>query len=232
MKATLIKSLPIVEENQQQVENLVPEELEILASVTEKHLHYSGLSSAIKTSKKEVGEKLAFAKLGQILRQLEIGAFEPNSVKSYKEEKLKEMQDKEKAPFQIWLVPLLCLGVCIFIGHHAQAKSSLEAICGLIGGLSSLCLLAGFIITMAKLEDVDLWEWQSVNLKDYTKPVPEFVIRKALQIKEKFPEANFVVHELIKRQYNLNGDPFLHVFAGGKEYCIEVWDEPKFEAKL
>lgn len=73
-------------------------------------------------------------------------------------------------------------------------------------------------------------EWSMAKLKHYDKPVPEFVLRKCVQIKERAPEAKFFVDELRQRQETL--DPFLVVELGSDRAWIEVWDEPEFEKTL
>lgn len=84
--------------------------------------------------------------------------------------------------------------------------------------------------------------WRLTKLKDYKKPVPEFAISKAVQIKKAMPEAEFYIDQLAI-------DPFLIVVAGfnpvdystnqpsrylppDKAAYIDVWDEPKFESEL
>lgn len=85
--------------------------------------------------------------------------------------------------------------------------------------------------------DVDV-AWKTVHISRYEKPIPEFVLRKAVAVKEKLPKADIRVHELIEERLrfgvmnNRTLDPFLSVEFNGEFYYIEVWDEPKFEAKM
>ncbi len=93
--------------------------------------------------------------------------------------------------------------------------------------------------------------WDMVPLRSYSKPVPEFVLRKAVAIQKHAAAAGetaqFFVHELRERQVTL--DPFLVVALGepgsypvgasiaaiaaiGDIAHIEVWDEPEFEKAL
>ena len=83
--------------------------------------------------------------------------------------------------------------------------------------------------------------WRLTQLKEYTQPVPEFVLMKACQIKRELPEAEFYIDQLAV-------DPFLIVSMSAiKDYAnnmrsreldaetqayVEVWAEPKFEAEL
>lgn len=61
----------------------------------------------------------------------------------------------------------------------------------------------------------------------YSFPIPEFALRKAIQIRKEMPEVNFIVEQLTH-----NPDPFLVAVLNQERYYIEVWDEPKFEATL
>jgi hypothetical protein len=72
--------------------------------------------------------------------------------------------------------------------------------------------------------------WSTRSLDGYAKPVPEFALDKALQIKRACPAATFEIEEL-----TIVPDPFLIVIydtqLGYTRRYIEVWDEPKFEAQ-
>lgn len=78
-------------------------------------------------------------------------------------------------------------------------------------------------------------QWQAVEIGKYRKAVPEFVLHKAIQVREALPDFEIVVYEL-----ELHPDPFLAVRLGkwdvwskqGEQYLIEVWDEPRFEGRI
>jgi hypothetical protein len=88
--------------------------------------------------------------------------------------------------------------------------------------------------------------WKSTLLRNYTSPIPEFVLNKAVQVAEAVPQATFTVDHLNIRKRKRNPalaratrhdwDPFLQVSFGTghkrETYYIEVWDEPKFEGKI
>jgi len=77
--------------------------------------------------------------------------------------------------------------------------------------------------------------WKSIPIEKYTKTVPEFALRKAIQIKQACPSANVSIEELTVQRIQpvrKNYDPFLVVSLGREKYYIEVWDEAKFETKL
>jgi hypothetical protein len=72
-------------------------------------------------------------------------------------------------------------------------------------------------------------EWSEVALAKYGEPVPEYVLNKAIEIKEKCPPATFLVDSLVVREERRTLDPFLIVRQDDETYYVEVWDEPKFE---
>jgi hypothetical protein len=87
-----------------------------------------------------------------------------------------------------------------------------------------------------KLSSYQTANWGTRDLRYYTEPVPEFALRKAIQIKERLPEAQFFIEAL---QIGFKtADPFMKVTLDNKNtsfkesYYIEVWDEPEFEIKL
>lgn len=70
--------------------------------------------------------------------------------------------------------------------------------------------------------------WHRSMLSDYEKPVPEFVLDKAIRIKERLPEVVFHVQYISEPK----ADPFLIASLGKEIYYIEAWDEPRFESSL
>jgi hypothetical protein len=73
--------------------------------------------------------------------------------------------------------------------------------------------------------------WSLVPIAKYTQIVPEFVLRKAVQIKEACPEVTIYV-DALKVNTKRIPDPFLVVSLGKEKYWVEVWDEAEFEATL
>ncbi len=68
------------------------------------------------------------------------------------------------------------------------------------------------------------------ELKEYRKPVPEFAIARAIELKRELPQAYFYVDELAGGTY-ITLDPFMVLGYGGNLYYIDVWNEPKFEGR-
>jgi hypothetical protein len=70
--------------------------------------------------------------------------------------------------------------------------------------------------------------WQRTKLNEYSQPIPEFALDKAIKIKEKFPEVDFYIQHL----NDPKADPFLIATYDREVYYIEAWAEPGFEAQL
>lgn len=77
--------------------------------------------------------------------------------------------------------------------------------------------------------------WTQEKISEYRQPVPQFVLAKAVQIKERLPECEVWIESLSDHP-----DPFLAVgipgtqtYSSPKEYYyVEVWAEPVFEGRL
>lgn len=75
-------------------------------------------------------------------------------------------------------------------------------------------------------EDEDVY-WEKQNIRHYQKPIPEFVLMKAVELKKEVPNVEFIVEEVAVVK-----DPFLYAQLGQETYYIEVWNEPRFEGRL
>jgi hypothetical protein len=77
--------------------------------------------------------------------------------------------------------------------------------------------------------------WVQEKIREYKQPIPEFVLAKAVQIKQAIPECEIYVESL--EDYP---DPFLLVaipdgrayYPHKESFYVEVWEEPKFEGFL
>ena len=89
--------------------------------------------------------------------------------------------------------------------------------------------------TVEDMTTINLPSWRHRKIEEYTEPIPEFVLNKAIQIKKAIPEAVILVESL--EDYP---DPFLIVATRNPSYTyvykeqvyVEVWEEPKFEGTL
>lgn len=83
----------------------------------------------------------------------------------------------------------------------------------------------------ASQDDEDTFlQWEKFSIQRYDKPIPEFVLNKAIEIRERIPLVQFEVEELTENP--VNNDPFLIARLGAESYYIEVWHEPSFESAL
>lgn len=79
--------------------------------------------------------------------------------------------------------------------------------------------------------------WQTAAITNYPGIIPEFVLSKALEIKEALPKTEFTI-EYLSRSDEHNPyverlpDPFLIAHLDNERYYIEVWDEKEYENKL
>jgi hypothetical protein len=71
-------------------------------------------------------------------------------------------------------------------------------------------------------------EWKHTELKSYGEAIPEFVLDKAVRLKEKCPDVQFFVHHL----NDPKADPFLVATLGEEVFFLEAWDEPRFEGRI
>ncbi len=78
--------------------------------------------------------------------------------------------------------------------------------------------------------------WRMETIKEYRQPIPEFVLAKAVQIKERMPECEIYIEHLEDHP-----DPFLIVGSSKAQYSwkkpaeyyyVEAWAEPKFEGRI
>lgn len=71
--------------------------------------------------------------------------------------------------------------------------------------------------------------WTRTELSSYVHAIPEFVLDKAVRLKEALPEVRFTVQHM----RDPKADPFLVAYLGNDEiYYIEAWDEPRFEGRV
>lgn len=89
--------------------------------------------------------------------------------------------------------------------------------------------------TVARYSRFDGPAWVEEKIAEYKQPIPEFVLAKAVQIKQQVPGCEIYVEYLSDHP-----DPFLIAaiphekpYHPAKErYHVEVWAEPKFEGRI
>lgn len=113
---------------------------------------------------------------------------------------------------------------------------------GLFGIIALICGLV-FAISRDERGSRTLWRWATAPLTGTSMFVPEFALRKAIQIKDAYPQATFHIEYLQPKEectvrsahlswIDLLLDPFLVVSDSHESYYIDVWDEKEFEDKL
>jgi hypothetical protein len=78
-------------------------------------------------------------------------------------------------------------------------------------------------------------EWRTEFLNGYAGAVPDFVLSKAVQIKQECPQVCFLVEQLYETEELIERravDPFLVARLDKESFYIDVWDEKEYEAKL
>lgn len=140
---------------------------------------------------------------------------------------------------------VLTIAVLLFCGAGVTFIISLVAciVCGMAEDLTVPTWLA--VITWTSLgvavanfvgigvtdgKKLTYAEWAPIPIGEYTRPIPEFALQTAVDLKAKCPEAKFFIEELQLKERTL--DPFLvvHDSQGNKHY-LEVWNEPGFIQK-
>ena len=105
--------------------------------------------------------------------------------------------------------------------------------------LFGACGLAWAIATFLRLKPAKIHtaDWYSAKIAEYKKPIPDFVLERALQLQEALPLASFAIDYFEERIHRVEVevtpavDPFLCFSYGGTKYYLDVWDEPKFEGR-
>lgn len=72
-----------------------------------------------------------------------------------------------------------------------------------------------------------VYHWDSLELRYYHQPVPEFALSRALELSEALPGASFYVEHTT----DAHPDPFMVMYYQGMKFYVDVWDEPSFEGR-
>ena len=86
--------------------------------------------------------------------------------------------------------------------------------------------------TMEPSRDDRPYRWFTTTIRDYSQPIPERAIAKAIQIKETEPRVEIILHHLARERRSISKDPFMEVRFQQENFFIEVWDEPNFSNEL
>ncbi len=173
------------------------------------------------------------AALQQTLEELDVRPFTHESVQRYKEAGVRQPH---------WLLSALLNGVAAIGAIAAVAGIPMLIVAALTMNASlafavALAIVFGgialFVFSILGESLLTQRIWLTYDLAYYTKPVPEFALQTAIDIKKKHPEVEFFVCSLEESQVVL--DPFLVMRIPGdptlREYYLEVWNEPEFQGK-
>jgi len=169
--------------------------------------------------------------LMSLLDKMKIRPFTDRSVERYKEKVVRETNPRlwRRQRF-VEVMAIISVIACFFCGGPAILGWFISWKVGLpfAAGLATFATIFG-ILGSDQFSYMRPGSWQITPLKGYMKPVPEFALHCAVQIKEQLPEAEFSIHEFVQEKGFL--DPFLVVSYKGEHHYIAVWDEPTFDAK-
>ncbi|MEK7537064.1 MAG: hypothetical protein AAB584_01280 [Patescibacteria group bacterium] len=167
-----------------------------------------------------------------VLKELDIEPFTPESVNAYVEaklaEKLPENQKLRRKTRTVstlgWLCgAMLVVSILTILANDSGGFFTVTvAVAGFIGGL----------VAMATTTGIGKWKWRRVEIERYNAKIPEYVLRKAIQVKQALPEGKLWIYALSPHSIEnplFRGDPFLELQAGKKRFFLEVWDEREFE---
>ncbi len=215
----------------------MPDEIysfDLLMDEAKTHLGYS--VSLFDLAPKKVWPREKSSKpltLYEALANLGISPFTMETVEKYKCKKVQNL--RVRAFLRIFGRHFVWVFLAIFLGFLVPAVleilfngQQIQAPFNWLLGLSVIplcaCLMARWLCR--EMPNGFLWiGWNIIPIEYYKKPIPEFALYSAVELKKLCPKAQFFVEELYV------DDPFLVVNYGGNLYWIEVWNEPDFNQK-
>ena len=75
-------------------------------------------------------------------------------------------------------------------------------------------------------------EWFLCDISLYKGDIPEYVLNKAIQVKQSCPDCKLTVEYLVQNTNYVSLDPFLIAQLKDETYYIEVWDEDGFTGEI
>jgi hypothetical protein len=213
------------------IEELHSEQQSSLATEAEQVLGYSGMTATAKAT-------TAKNDLLAILREHEIQVYRPEEVDAYKEKKASEPGRHSETRIRCSLattvafIVLCCAGIAFAWAPFGVGDTGwfiAAIVVGVIGVIISCCVFA--IIDNA-LSGVTV-DWVGFSIGKFENPIPEKALAMAVQLGRCEAGLTFHVEELrVTHTPRVYYDPLLYVSKGEAQFCIAVWDEPGFDAKL
>jgi hypothetical protein len=111
------------------------------------------------------------------------------------------------------------------------------AICGSIASVAAIGMIVGVVVAGMLMWLVPIKEasWVEDTFYSHKKPIPDYAIQTAIDIKKLCPEANLRL-ECLRIDQKPSPDPFLvwelpGALKGREVLYLEVWEEPSFRGK-
>ena len=195
---------------------LLEPDVEGLAKQAEEVLGY-------RAGRKEIESDKALRRVARVFEKLGIQPFDDDAVEAYKRRKERRANKWMFVWLGVALVGMVSIAPFSVMAHMVNGWWG-------IGGLVGLVALVGGFVTACNVR-IHEWSWRELQL--YSSPVPEFALQTAIDVSRELglPHAHeWFVDELRARQRPA-ADPFLVLRCAGREFYLEVWNEPDFKAK-
>jgi hypothetical protein len=169
------------------------------------------------------------------LMKLEIAPLDDKRVHKYKKQnegrkRLWQTSEKITGTLSVFCALTFMYGV-YNIHNMGAAAGDRYYVMAILGGICAVVLAVA-----CGSEDGAKWReysWSRSHLYNYGfHNVPDFVLDRAIQLKQECPDVHLYVDSLSYREYytyNTHPDPFLVAQLGDEEFFIDVWHEPQFE---
>lgn len=206
---------------------------------------------------KDAASKLGYSKLARAisvpaslffaLRELEIEPLVTSSVKQYKARKARPGMWSGHREGIYWMIAtgLMCWQVLPRAFAKTLWSGTDPTVWNFVFIIGAMLSVVTFFRGIFMLFHSDArghrttYEWKRMQLASYAGNIPEHILMKAVQIKDKLPAVTFEVEQLYEDvEYSPvpQRDPFLIatlVDNNYRETCyIDVWDEKEYETKL
>lgn len=219
----------------QPVEESLENERHQLALKAQSVLGYNRLAKVIATP----------SALAYQLRKLGIEPLVQSGVQDYKRRKARPgMWSGHKAGIGWMAMALIVAGVLVPRLNSQTNHWTVGSLAAV--GVVALCILSAIFTIVALCMWLDSNNrghrttkvWRTRSLSEYAHSggnIPEFALRKAIQLKEALPQIELRIDQLMietERHERPDKDPFLVAELDNEKYWIDVWDEKDYEAVL
>lgn len=238
MAQTLVREPLDLESDKNELEQLYS--FDDLAAAAAEHLGYTALIKNLPALRAATRDRVS---LKQAMADLGVAPFNNRDVARYQTKMARvhtplttwALIFSHNFAFGLFIGGLAALSVsgasCLILYAISVVPAWLSQICwgGLVTAMIG-CLVGAAFVIATNGKTITYAEWRAIPIELYHRPIPEFALQTAVDIKQRCPEARFVIEELQFKQRTL--DPFLAVRdSEGNTYYLEVWNEPRFVQK-